>query len=106
MRALAFATARRTSLAPDVPTMAEAGISGFEVNVWYGLLAPKGTPRAIVDRLNREVTLASQQPDVKERITGLASLPMQSTPEEFTAMIASDVEKWARVIRRNNITAD
>lgn len=106
MKALAFATARRTSLAPDVPTMAEAGVPGFEVDVWYGLLAPKGTPKAIIERLNREVNTALQQSDVRDRIASLASVPMQSTPEEFGTMIERDVDKWTRVIRANNIAAD
>jgi tripartite-type tricarboxylate transporter receptor subunit TctC len=106
MKALAFATAKRTPLAPEVPTMAEAGVPGFEVDVWYGLLGPKGLPRAIVDRLSREVTAALALPDVRERIAGLASVPLQTTPAQFGAMVAADVEKWTKVIRDNHIVGD
>jgi tripartite-type tricarboxylate transporter receptor subunit TctC len=106
MKALAFATAKRSPLAPDVPTTAEAGVPNFEVDLWYGLLAPKGTPRAIVERLNREVSAALAQADVSERIAGLASVPIRTTPEEFGALIARDLDKWTQVIRTHNIVAD
>jgi len=106
MRALAIASARRTALAPELPTMAEAGIKGFEVDLWYGLLAPRGTPRAVVERLSRETRAALQQPDVRERISALASVPLSLSPEEFAAAIASDVEKWTGVIKANHISAD
>ena len=106
MRALAIASARRTSLAPDLPTMSEAGVKGFEVDLWSGLLAPRGTPRAVVERLNRETNAALQQADVRERIAALASVPLAQSPEDFAATIARDLEKWSGVIKANNISAD
>jgi tripartite-type tricarboxylate transporter receptor subunit TctC len=106
MRALALASERRTALAPDLPTVGEAGLRGFEVDLWYGLLAPRGTPKAVVDRLNREVNAIVQQADVKERIVGLASVPLATTTDEFGALIARDVDKWTAAIRQSNIVAD
>lgn len=106
MRALALASDRRTALAPDLPTVGEAGLRGFEVDLWYGLLAPRGTPKAVVERLNREVNAIVQQADVKERIVGLASVPLTTTPDTFGAMIARDVDKWTAAIRQANIVAD
>jgi tripartite-type tricarboxylate transporter receptor subunit TctC len=106
MRALALASERRTTLAPDLPTVGEAGLKGFEVDLWYGLLAPRGTPRAVVERLNREVNAIVRQPDVNERIAGLASVPLSITPEAFATMIARDVNKWTAAIRQAGIVAE
>ena len=106
MKALAIATAKRSPIAPEVPTAAEAGLPGFEVDLWYGLLAPAHTPRAVVERLSREVARALQQPDVSGKIVALASEPMMMGPEQFHAAIRKDVEKWTRVIRESGITAN
>jgi tripartite-type tricarboxylate transporter receptor subunit TctC len=106
MKALGISAARRSPLAPDVPTMAEAGVPGFEVEVWYGLLAPKNTPRPVVERLHREMNAIAQLPDVRERIASLAAVPLQLTSEEFGGMIARDLERWVPFIRSAGITAE
>jgi len=99
IRALAVTTAKRSGLVPDLPTIAEAGLPGFEANNWYGVLAPHGTPRPIIDRLNKEVVAVLNMPDVKEFLfkQGLDAAP--STPEEFGAYIRSEKAKWEKVIK-------
>ncbi len=99
IRALAVTTAKRSGLVPDLPTVAEAGLPGFEANNWYGVLAPHGTPRPIIDRLNKEVVAVLNMPDVKEFLfkQGLDAAP--STPEDFGAYIRSEKEKWEKVIK-------
>lgn len=99
IRALAVSTAKRSGLVPDLPTVAEAGLKGFEANNWYGLLAPAKTPRNIIDRLNRETVAAMNMPDVKELLfkQGLDVSP--STPEAFGAYIKSETVKWEKVTK-------
>ena len=90
MRALAVSTARRSSALPDVPTVAEAGMPGFVFDFWIGLLAPAKTPRAIVNKLNAEVSKALAQPDVLERMAKLGAEPMPMSPERFDAYIKEE----------------
>jgi len=99
IRALAVTTAKRSGLVPDLPTVAEAGLPGFEANNWYGILAPHGTPRSIINRLNKEVVAVLNLPDVKEFLfkQGLDAAP--STPEDFAAYIRSEKAKWEKVIK-------
>ncbi len=99
IRALAVSTAKRSGLVPDLPTVAEAGLKGFEANNWYGLLAPAKTPRNIIDRLNKETIAVMNMPDVKELLfkQGLDVSP--STPEAFTAYIKSETKQWEKVIK-------
>jgi tripartite-type tricarboxylate transporter receptor subunit TctC len=84
-----MATARRWRCTPDIPTMSEAGLTRFEVNSWYGLLAPSGTPRDIITRLNSEVARALREPDARERFYSFGAEPMGGTPEEFGDYIKS-----------------
>lgn len=99
IRALAVSTAKRSGLVPDLPTVAEAGLKGFEANNWYGLLAPAKTPRNIIDRLNKETIAVMNMPDVKELLfkQGLDVSP--STPEAFSAYIKSETKQWEKVIK-------
>jgi len=99
IRALAVTTAKRSGLVPDLPTIAEAGLPGFEANNWYGVLAPHGTPRTIINRLNKEIVAVLNLPDVKEFLfkQGLDAAP--STPEDFGAYIRSEKAKWEKVIK-------
>ena len=99
IRALAVSTAKRSGLLPDLPTVAEAGLKGFEANNWYGILAPAKTPRNIVDRLNKEVVAVLGLPDVKEFLfrQGLDVAP--STPEAFATYIKSEKAQWEKVIK-------
>ena len=103
LRALAVTGARRSATLPDVPTMAESGAPDQEAETMQGVLLPAGTPREIVDRLHREVVRAVALPDVKERLAALGFDPVANTPEEFSAYIRSEVNKWARVIREASI---
>ena len=99
LRALAVSSAKRVPAAPDIPTVAEAGVPGFEALSWFGLLAPAKTPKAIVDRLEAETSRAVRLPDVSERISTLGAQPVGGTSAEFAAFIASEIRKWEKVIR-------
>jgi len=106
LRALAVTTAKRWQGTPDIPTMSEAGLAGFEVNSWYGLLAPAGTPREIITRLNTEVSRALREPDARERLYSIGAEPMNNTPEEFAAYINAEMAKWSKVIKAAGIRAE
>ena len=100
LRPLAVTSAARSPLLPDVPTVAESGLPGFEAELYYGLLAPAGTPRAVVDRLNAELRKALASDDVKQRIANDAAVPMSSTPEEHAALLDRDETKWSALIKK------
>ncbi len=104
LRVLATATAQR--ILPDTPTAAEAGVPGFEVAATYGVLAPAGTPKPIIDRLNAEIGKALAMPDVKAKFEQQGVIPTHMTPEQTTAHIRGEVTKWARVIKEANVKAD
>ena len=97
-RALAVTAGERLALAPEVPTMAEAGMSGFEVYNWQGVILPSATPRAIVGRLNRELNAILARPDQREALAQLASQPAGGTPESFRDFIRAETARWARVV--------
>jgi len=103
IRALGVTTAKRSALAPELPTIAEAGLPGFEANNWNGIVVPAKTPRAIINRLNKEFTAALSLPDIKQFLfnQGLDAAP--GTPEEFAAYIKSETAKWAKVIKAAGI---
>ena len=103
LRPIAVANRTRATALPDVPTIAEAGVPGYEASAWYGLFAPAGTPPATIARLNAEVVKALGRPEVKERLVGLGAEPGGTTPEEFSAFIRSEVDKWAKVVREAKI---
>jgi len=106
VRALAVTTARRTSLAPDLPTIAESGLPGFDINTWFGIFVPANTPREVVERLHAEFTRALALPDVKERMLALGAEPVGSRPDEFAAYIRAEGEKYARLIKASGAKAD
>ena len=106
VRALAITSARRSALAPGLPTVAEVGFPGFEVVGWFGWVAPAKTPREIVNRLNGEIVRILNQPEMKERLLGLGADPVGNTPQVFAAFIQSEHGKWARVIRQAGIRAE
>ncbi len=103
IRALAVSTGKRTQAASDLPTVAEAGVPGYDSGAWFGLLAPAGTPKAIVDQLAIETARILKLPDVSKRISELGAEPVGSTPAEFTALIKSEIAKWAKVIKDANV---
>jgi tripartite-type tricarboxylate transporter receptor subunit TctC len=88
---------------PELPTMMQAGVPRYEVVGWYGVLAPAGTPRAIVQKLNREIARIVHLPDVAEKIAADGSEPVGNTPEEFGAHIKAEVEKWRDLIQKTGI---
>ena len=104
--ALGVATAKRIAAAPDLPTIAEQGFPDFEATSWYGLVAPAGTPAAIVDRLYGEIAKALREPDVREKIAGLGAEPVGDTPAEFAAFQRAEAVRWIRVAKEANIHAD
>ena len=104
--ALGVASPRRIASAPDLPTIAEQGLAGFDVTSWYALVAPAGTPASIVDRLHQEIGKALAEPDVRERIAGLGAKPVGNTPAEFAAMQRAEAARWAKLAREANICAD
>ena len=106
LRGIAVTTAKRSPTAPEFPTVAEAGVPGYEAGSWYGLVAPAGTPKDIVARLNTEAGKALKQPDLKKTFdtAGLETLP--STPEEYEAFTRSEVAKWGKVVKTVGLKAD
>ena len=106
IRALAVTTAKRTSLAPDLPTIAESGLPGFDISTWFGIFVPAGTPRQVVDRLHAEFERALAAPDVREKMVALGAEPVGNRPEEFAAYIRAEADKYARVIRASGAKAD
>jgi tripartite-type tricarboxylate transporter receptor subunit TctC len=103
VRALAAANAKRLAQLPDVPTYAESGYSGMEAGLWYGMLAPKGTPREVIGRLNTAINQALQQPDVRERFAGTSTEVIGGTPREFGNYITSEIKRWGEVARAAKI---
>lgn len=106
VRALAVTTAQRLPSFPHLPTVAEAGVLGYESSSWYGVLVPAHTPAAVVRRLNQEIATIMKDPDVQRRIEGLGANPTSSTPERFMALLKSDIERWARVIQQLGLQMD
>jgi tripartite-type tricarboxylate transporter receptor subunit TctC len=104
LKALATIGRQRLAALPEVPTFAEAGITGFESALWFGLNAPAGTPRAIIERLNREAHRALALPEVKKILVSSSIEPIPGTPENFGAFIHGDIERWARVVKAGGIS--
>ncbi|HET7401421.1 MAG TPA: tripartite tricarboxylate transporter substrate binding protein [Usitatibacter sp.] len=106
LRALATSGTARTPLAPDLPTVAEAGVPGYEVMVWFGLVAPARTPREVVEKLNAEVKRILAMPDVRERFQAQGVEPVGSTPEQFGEHIRAQMSKWAKVVKEAGVVAE
>jgi tripartite-type tricarboxylate transporter receptor subunit TctC len=106
VRALAVTTARRFPSAPDIPTIAESGVPGFEMSAWDGILAPAGTPRPVIDRLNDAIRHALDDPQVKQALLERGAETVPGTPEEFARHISSETEKWAKVIQQAGAKID
>ena len=106
IKAIAITSARRDPSVPDVPTFIESGAPGIEANTWIGISAPPKTPRAIVDRLQREIAAVLKEPDVRERYAALGIVPSGNTPDQFTEQIRVDLAKWAAVVKEARVTGD
>jgi tripartite-type tricarboxylate transporter receptor subunit TctC len=103
IRALAVTTSRRPKAIPDIPTLAEAGVPGYDSGVWYSLLAPAGTPRAIIDRLHRETIAVLNNPEFSKLLVEQAIDAIGNTPEELAQYIKSEIDKWARVVKEAGV---
>lgn len=106
LRMLAVTTAKRSGALPDIPTISEAGLPGFEVSNWYGILATGGTPRPAVDRLNSELARIARVPDLAEKLAAQGADPATGTPEEFERFIQAELKKWAAVVRSAGINPE
>ena len=106
LRALATTGAKRTPVAPDIPTVAESGIPGYEVTTFYGISAPAKTPRPIIDRLHSEIVRALNAPDIREKLQGLGADPVGNTPEQYTAFMQAEIAKWGKVIKAAGIKGE
>jgi tripartite-type tricarboxylate transporter receptor subunit TctC len=103
LRAIAVTSPKRSEVAPDIPTVAESGLPGFEMLAWYNMFAPARTPRPIIDRLNGEVNRILREPEVRERMLTLGVTPMTSTPADLAKYLRYEIDRWAKVIKEAGI---
>jgi len=106
LRAIAVTTPKRFPLLPDIPAIAESGYPGFEALAWNGLVAPAGTPKPVIDRINAEVNAILKQPDVAQRMNAAGFDLIGGTPDDFAKLIASEAARWTPVVKRLGITAN
>jgi tripartite-type tricarboxylate transporter receptor subunit TctC len=106
LRGLAVTGEKRSAAAPDLPTVAEAGLPGYVVMAWYGALAPTGTPAEVIARLNTELVRVLNAPDMRTRFTADGADPAPSSPEQFGAFVKSEIATWTKVVRNAGITAE
>jgi tripartite-type tricarboxylate transporter receptor subunit TctC len=106
LKAFAVTSPKRAAIAPELPTMAQAGLAGFEAQSWYGFLVPAGTPAAIVDQLSQDINETLRDADVRERINRVALEPLGTTPAEFAKYLQADIVKWGRVVKASGAKAD
>jgi tripartite-type tricarboxylate transporter receptor subunit TctC len=106
LRAIAITSAKRSSLAPDLPTFAESGVPGYQSGTWYAIMAPTATPREIVSRLNDELVRAVQQPDVREKLHALGTDPVSYTPAQTHEFVRGEVERMMKVVKAAGIRLD
>lgn len=106
LRGLAVTSVQRSSAAPDLPTISEAGLPGYEAGPWYGVLAPAGIPKEIIARLNAELVKILRRPDVHQKVSADGGEVVGGSPEEFTAHIRAELTRWAKIVKQANIRAD
>jgi tripartite-type tricarboxylate transporter receptor subunit TctC len=106
LKALAVTTSKRSAAMPDLPTVAEAGVPGYNFDVWYGMMYPGGTPRAIVMKAHAEIIKLLKSPALSERYAAGGIEPLSSTPEEFAALIRRELPRWHDVVRKANIIVE
>lgn len=106
LRAIAVTSAKRSSFMPDLPTVAESGLPGYEAGSWYGVVAPAKTPRAIIARLHAEIIKVLALPEVRDRLVSQGIDPVGHTPDQFAAYIRAEILKWAKIIKSTGVTAD
>ena len=106
LRALGAARATRSPLLPDVPTVSEAGLPGFEVGSWYGFHAPAGTPKLIIDKLHAEMVKAMKTPELREKFSNVGAETIANTPAEYGAFVQAELKKWSKVVRSTGVKID
>ena len=106
LRALAVSSAKRINAAPELPTLAELGLPGFDVVAWFGLFAPAGTPKAIVERLSNETRTALSVPELRKRLTDVGAEPLGSTPEAFDSYVKEEYERWGKLTKEVGISVN
>lgn len=106
LRAIAITSAQRSPLLPDVPTLAESGYAGFDVQSWFGLAAPTGTPRAVVEQINAALNKVLAQPEVRSRLQELAATPEGGSPDKMRSFAASEIKRWREVVKESGATAE
>jgi tripartite-type tricarboxylate transporter receptor subunit TctC len=106
LKALGVASAERSTALPDVPTFAEAGFPDFKVSVWWGVMAPAGMPKDVVNQLNREIVAGLASPEMKERLQTMSAQPIGGTPEQFAAFFAAETKRWAPIVKASGAKAD
>jgi tripartite-type tricarboxylate transporter receptor subunit TctC len=106
LRAIGMSTAKRSRFAPDLPTIAESGLPGYDVSLWWGFFAPVKTPRNIVERLNTEINKILVTDEIRKRFADFGAEPTPTTPEAFTAMFKAEIVKWSKVVKESNIKAE
>jgi tripartite-type tricarboxylate transporter receptor subunit TctC len=106
LKALGVGSANRIPALPDLPTISEAGVPGYEVTNWWGIVVPAGTPRSVIDRLHKDLTVVVASPETKERFEAEGSEPLSMSPDEFGRFIAAETVKWARVVKDAGIRAE
>ena len=106
LKALAVTTKKRSSSLPNIPTMQESGVEGYETSTWYGLWAPKGTPPEIVNKLSQAAQEALKKPEVVAQYQRMGAEPVGSSPQEFQAYMRSEEKKWAEIVKRSGARAD
>jgi tripartite-type tricarboxylate transporter receptor subunit TctC len=105
IRPIAVGSAERTAAMPDLPTVAEAGVPGYAFTSWFGIFAPAGTPRAVIDRLNQEIVRIVRLPDIRERLLVMGVEPLGSTPDELGRHLASEIRQWSDIVQRRHLRA-
>jgi tripartite-type tricarboxylate transporter receptor subunit TctC len=106
VRALATTGTKRSQIMPEMPTVSEAGVPGYEATIWLGIMAPTGTPKAVVDRLNAEITKITSRPEVRKTWQDQGAIAMTMNPSEFERYLRQDIEKWAKVVRLSGARPD
>jgi tripartite-type tricarboxylate transporter receptor subunit TctC len=106
VRGLGVSSAKRSAVFPDIPTIAEAGVPGYETNAWGGVIAPAGVPKAVIARLNAEINQALAAPALKERYAVIDTEPVGGTPEQFAEFVRTESAKWADVVKKSGAKVD
>jgi tripartite-type tricarboxylate transporter receptor subunit TctC len=106
LRGIAVTSTKRSALVPDVPTVAESGLPGYEMVAWQGLLAPRATPPALIQLLNREMVSIVSQPEVRKQLSAEGGEPIGNTPDEFARWLKAEIAKWTKVVKEANIRAE